>query len=592
MKTLILIDGHALAFREYFALERTNMSTSDNIPTWGVYGFFKAIFDLLKKIKPDAIAVTFDVSKRTFRKEKYEEYKANREAMPDNMKIQMDLIKEGLEAFSIPVYTKEGFEADDVIGTISKQASELGHKTYILTGDQDSFQLIDKKGTVKVLIPSKGELVEYDWDKVFEKLGIYPNQVIDYKALRGDTSDNIPGIKGIGEKTAQALLSEYKNLESVLEHTKDITKPSLKSKLEEGVEIAKLSQYLATIIRDVDVKFDFEGACVEMPNINKVQEFLQKMQFFGFIKNLNKILETFNANCTKETSQAQNLQLGLFSEVLEQQNQEDFIKEDFKNDVQKLSSTLEKQKILAMNISSLENDPDIISELAFAIKENNNCKVFVLQADKNLNDNLKVLKPILENPKIEKIMQDVKHHYILLKKYGITLQGISFDTMLASYVKDPSRKHELLSQALEHLNYIITDENDICKKVYATCKLYDFWISDLDEKELKLTKEVEVPLSTVLAEMELNGITVNKNCLKRLSREFNEKLRGMETEIYTLAGQEFNINSPKQVGEILYEKLQIPPIKKGKNKFSTSADILEELAQNHKICRKCNFNTR
>ena len=206
-KTLILIDGHALAFREYYALERTSMQTSDGIPTWGVYGFFKAIFDLLKNkdINADAIGVAFDVSHHTFRTEKYVEYKANREAMPDPMRIQMELIYEGLKAFSIPIYTKEGFEADDVIGTISKRACELGHKVLILTGDQDSFQLIDKEGCTKVIIPSKGELKEYDWNAVHEKLGIYPNQVIDYKALRGDTSDNIPGIKGIGEKTAVKL---------------------------------------------------------------------------------------------------------------------------------------------------------------------------------------------------------------------------------------------------------------------------------------------------------------------------------------------------------------------------------------------------
>ncbi len=209
-KTLILIDGHALAFREYFALERTGMSTSDGTPTWAVYGFFKAIFDLLKNkdLCADAIGVAFDVSHHTFRTEKYEEYKANREAMPDPMRIQMGLIYEGLKAFNIPIYTKEGFEADDVIGTISKRASELGHKVLILTGDQDSFQLIDKDGNVKVIIPTKGELKEYDWDAVHEKLGVYPDQVIDYKALRGDTSDNIPGIKGIGEKTAVKLLEE------------------------------------------------------------------------------------------------------------------------------------------------------------------------------------------------------------------------------------------------------------------------------------------------------------------------------------------------------------------------------------------------
>ena len=230
-KTLILIDGHALAFRQFYALERSNMKTSTGIPTWAVFGFFKAIFDLLKNrtLKPDAICVAFDVSHDTFRVDKYPEYKANRKAMPDNLQVQMNLIYEGLEAFNIPVYTKKGYEADDVIGTISRQACELGHKVLILTGDQDSFQLVDKEGCVKVIIPSKGELKEYDWDKVYEKLGVYPDQVIDYKSLRGDTSDNIPGVKGIGEKSATKLLSKYGHLENIIAHCDEITPKSIKN---------------------------------------------------------------------------------------------------------------------------------------------------------------------------------------------------------------------------------------------------------------------------------------------------------------------------------------------------------------------------
>ena len=293
-KTLILIDGHALAFRQFFALERTGMKNSENQPTWAVYGFFKAIFDLLDKIHPDFIAVAFDVGRQTFRVEKYEEYKAQREAMPDTLRSQIGVICEGLQAFDIPIYTKEGFEADDVIGTISRIASENGHKTLILTGDQDSFQLIDKEGTVKVLIPSKGELLEYDWNKVYEKLGVYPNQITDYKGLRGDTSDNIPGIKGIGEKTAQKLLNRYPTLEAVLEDCENIPEKAVKQKICEGKDMAILSKDLATIIRDVDVNFDIDTASVTLPSLNKVSDFLRKMQFYTFIKNIDKILGSFN----------------------------------------------------------------------------------------------------------------------------------------------------------------------------------------------------------------------------------------------------------------------------------------------------------
>ena len=301
-KTLILIDGHALAFRQYYALERTAMKTKDGTPTWAVYGFFKAIFDLLKNknLSPNAIGVAFDVSHHTFRTEKFVEYKANREAMPDPMRIQMGLIYAGLKAFNIPIYTKEGFEADDVIGTISRKACELGHKVYILTGDQDSFQLIRQNGCIKVIIPSKGELIEYDWEKVHEKLGVYPNQVIDYKALRGDTSDNIPGVKGIGEKTAVKLLEEFGTVDNVLANINNISGKSVKEKISSGVEIAKLSKFLATIVQDVDVDFNFENTKIEIPNIAEVTDFLRAMQFYSFLKNIEFILKLFNKEAVIE----------------------------------------------------------------------------------------------------------------------------------------------------------------------------------------------------------------------------------------------------------------------------------------------------
>ena len=290
-KTLILIDGHALAFRSYYALERTGMKTTYNQPTFAVFGFFKAIFDLLKnpQIKPDCIAVTFDVGRETFRLQEYAEYKANRESMPDALRSQIQLIIEGLQAFSIPIYTKAGYEADDVIGTIAKEAKELGHKTLILTGDQDSFQLIDRAGYIKVLIPSKGELKEYDWNAVYEKLQVYPFQIVDYKALRGDTSDNIPGIRGIGEKTAVKLLDRFENLEQIFAHSEEIKENALRKKIQEGEEIARLSQFLARIKTDVEIGFDFEKTKLEMPDIEQVGAFFQKVQFFNFLRNIKEI---------------------------------------------------------------------------------------------------------------------------------------------------------------------------------------------------------------------------------------------------------------------------------------------------------------
>ena len=321
-KTLILIDGHALAFRQYYALERSNMRISDGTPSWAVYGFFKAIFDLLKNqnIKPDAVCVAFDVSHQTFRVKKYAEYKANREAMPDNMRCQMNLIYEGLKAFNIPIYTKEGYEADDVIGSISKQACEQGHRVLILTGDQDAFQLIDKENCVKVIIPSKGVLSEFGWDNVYEKLGVYPNQVVDYKSLRGDTSDNIPGVKGIGEKTAVKLLSEYGSLENILNACDTMPENNIKKCLCNDIEMAKLSYFLATIVKDLDIDFDIESAQINLPNVVAVSDFLRKMQFYSFLKNIDSVMNLFNKNSNDvEVSNevvSNGAQLGLFAETI------------------------------------------------------------------------------------------------------------------------------------------------------------------------------------------------------------------------------------------------------------------------------------
>ena len=250
-KTLILIDGHALAYRMFFALERTGMKTSKKEPTWAIYGFIKAIIDILKKIKPDAIAISFDMSRKTFRSEEFEDYKAQRAAMPDALRDQMQAIIDSVKAFNIPVYMLENFEADDIIGTIATKAKELGHRSYILTGDQDSFQLIDKEECIKVLIPYKNELIEYNCEKVYEKLGVYPNQIIDYKALRGDTSDNIPGVKGIGEKTAAKLLGEFQTLDNIYANLDKISSKSVREKLS-----SKKSNWEIKTIWNVGYKFE------------------------------------------------------------------------------------------------------------------------------------------------------------------------------------------------------------------------------------------------------------------------------------------------------------------------------------------------
>lgn len=647
-KTLILIDGHALAFRQYYALERTNMKTKDGTPTWAVYGFFKAIFDLLKNenLHPDAIGVAFDVSHHTFRTEQYVEYKANREAMPDPMRVQMGLIYEGLKAFNIPIYTKEGFEADDVIGTISRRACELGHKVYILTGDQDSFQLIRQDGCIKVIIPSKGLLTEYDWNKVYDKLGVFPNQVIDYKALRGDTSDNIPGIKGIGEKTAVKLLSEFQTVDNVLASADKITQKSLKEKIENGVEIAKLSKFLATIVQDVDISFDFNSTKIELPDIAKVTEFLRAMQFYSFLKNIEYILklfvkdieipeietQTIKKNTPKvEISQNTNGQLGLFAQAVQAEVNKTDIEYNSKiitdtQDLCELIEILSGKKVISFKLLAdfqnavnfkiygialgFRDDISYDKNKLVTLSDSMPAQTFYIPILHNLSKQLDLkfvlakLKPILENNDIKKLTHDVKIEECMLNFFDIDFSGVVFDTMLASYIKDSNAISDFDIQCMEQINHILptivsnTKKSSLADNDVDTMKNYSgdvmaslfeltlYWVKLLEDKEYEILTDIEIPLAYVLAQMESNGVSIDKKYLDELTNEFNTKTSTIASRIFELAGEEFNINSPKQVGNILFDKMQLKSKKKrGKAKNSTSAEVLTALADEYEIAK-------
>lgn len=647
-KTLILIDGHALAFRQYYALERTNMKTKDGTPTWAVYGFFKAIFDLLKNenLHPDAIGVAFDVSHHTFRTEQYVEYKANREAMPDPMRVQMGLIYEGLKAFNIPIYTKEGFEADDVIGTISRRACELGHKVYILTGDQDSFQLIRQDGCIKVIIPSKGLLTEYDWNKVYDKLGVFPNQVIDYKALRGDTSDNIPGIKGIGEKTAVKLLSEFQTVDNVLASADKITQKSLKEKIENGVEIAKLSKFLATIVQDVDISFDFNSTKIELPDIAKVTEFLRSMQFYSFLKNIEYILKLFakdieipeietqtikNDTPKVEISQNTNGQLGLFAQAVQAEVNKTDIEYNSKiitdsQDLCELIDILSGKKVISFKLLAdfqnavnfkiygialgFRDDISYDKNKLVTLSDSMPAQTFYIPILHNLSKQLDLkfvlakLKPILENNDIKKLTHDVKIEECMLNFFDIDFSGVVFDTMLASYIKDSNANSDFDIQCMEQINHILptivsnTKKSSLADNDVDTMKNYSgdvmaslfeltlYWVKLLEDKEYEILTDIEIPLAYVLAQMESNGVSIDKKYLDELTNEFNTKTSTIASRIFELAGEEFNINSPKQVGNILFDKMQLKSKKKrGKAKNSTSAEVLTALADEYEIAK-------
>ncbi len=646
-KNFLLIDGHALAYRYFFALERTAMKTSDNQPTWAVFGFFKSVFDLLqnKTIKPDAIAVAFDVSRHTYRTEMYADYKANRESMPDTLKSQLALIIEGLNALNIPIITKEGYEADDVIGTIAAKAKQKQHKTFILTGDRDSFQLVDREGFIEVIMPSKGELIEYDWYKVFDKMGVYPYQITDYKGLSGDTSDNIPGIKGIGEKTACKLLSRFDKLEQIYEHIDEVTEKALNKKLSEGKEIALLSKELATIQKNLDIDFDFDCAKLEMPDYDAVIEFFKKNQFYNFLKNSENILKPFKIasneakvaeGCDDKPLPQGQLQLGFnMGEIISKTSHKEYNhKKNIVDSVDKLNSLVEKLNncsIFSIDVETTGINPlecDLVG-ISIAISKqiqtkNNRVKIFENEDDLvesfyipvfhqvgqqlDLEIVKEKLSPVLADEKIAKTLQNAKFDYHVLKHHGMPLKNIIFDTMLASYIKDSSRKHGLKQQASDYLDYMMVEYEQLlknssasftietvpiedaasyaCDDAFATLLLTKYWQENLDEKELDLLYNIEVPLCIVLAIMEENGAHIDINCLIAIESEINEKLDVIESKIYDEAGEKFNINSPKQVGDILFGKLNLKAKgMKSKTGFSTSAKVLETLAEEHEIAR-------
>ena len=405
----------------------------------------------------------------------------------------------------------------------------------------------------------------------------------DYKGLRGDTSDNIPGIQGIGEKTAQKLLSRYKHLEDVLADCENIPEKAVKQKICDGREIAILSKDLATIIRDVELDFNIDTASVTLPKIENVSSFLRKMQFYTFIKNIDKILSSFNAEAPK---QEQNL--NLFAIQNDGGIQQNLFTQAIKNTVEdkQLEYQIATETNKAQIIEKIKKSPRI--SVKWYSKEDliTGCSVSNGENYYFSKDFINELKPIIENPDIKKIGYDAKSDYHLLLNNGYSPKGLEYDVLLASYVKDPNRKHTLEAQALDFINHIMTNRDDeikyACDEAYTIFRLYEYWIQNLDKEEQNLVNNIEIPLTIVLAKMEHTGVAIDCEYLKELSAYMTEKLAELEDLIYQLAGEPFNINSPKQVAEILFDKLELKT--KKKKSRSTSAEVLEELAQEYEIC--------
>ena len=640
---LILVDGHALAYRMYFALEQTRMSTKDNTPTWAVYGFFNALFNLLKSVKPQAMIMTFDVSRESFRTRLYADYKAHRDSMPEDMRVQMGLIRQGIDALDIPVFALADYEADDLIGTLSLRGRDEGYQVAILTGDQDAFQLVED-GAVTVLLPPRNpreSLRPYDRQAVFEKWAVYPEQVVDFKALKGDASDNIPGVPGIGDKTAAKLLAQFTTLENLYDNLPQSGTAKMQAKLAENKDTAFLSQQLARILRDVPLEVDWQQCHLGVPDPAAWHNFCQQVEFRSFQQQQVQLLALFNGENHSEAAlnddaskpepvasaftppytlvntpealsalSEQMVKAGLFAIDVETQGL-DVRDNPLIGIAIGIATGLTAHKMPPANPLGMDAMPKDQTILALTGDYTDEALFYIPLAHQTDNlplaDVLAVIKPLLENPQIIKLAHNAKFERNVFRQHDIALNGLVFDTMIASYVLHPEQRHGLKALALSHLGLPMDEYEALVGKgkkhvpfahlpievaaQYAVCdaaaclRLAHRFVGQLKPSLQTLLYEVELPLEAVLAGMEWEGIRLDVGWLKQLSEQLNARLAELETALYQhTGGTPFNINSPKQVGEVLFEKLGIAPLRKTATKaFSTDAKVLEQLKGSHPI---------
>lgn len=587
-KKIFLIDGSAFLYRAFHAIR--TLSTSKGHPTNATFGFTRILLKLLKDKAPEYAVVMFDVKGATFRHKLYDQYKANRPPMPEELALQIPDIKQIIAALNIPVIEKQGYEADDLVGTFSKLAQEKGFNVVMVTGDKDFIQLITKNCTL--WDPMKDTIK--DVKTIKEEMGIEPKQFIDILGLAGDSSDNIPGVKGVGPKTALKLITEFGSIENIYENLDSLkSKKKLYENLCASKDIVHLSRDLATIDTNVFIQ-------------EKIGDF--KLKAFD----REKAFELFNGFEFK----------ALAKEFAKKADKSEKIYKliTTTKELEKLASVLENKRIFAIDTETTSVHPTKaqLVGISFSFRKNQGFYIPIghtfpgefEQPEKE--EILRIFKPILENPDIKKVGQNIKYDYIVLSRFGITLKGIAFDTMIASFLLNPSvRGHSLDAIAMNLFGYktISYEEvtgkgkNQIGFEEVPVSEAVNYASEDADltfmayehfEKALKencltdLMENIEIPLITVLADMELEGIKVDRNTLKHLSNIFEIELKTLEKEIYTLAGEEFNINSSQQLGVILFEKLNLKTAKKTKKKtgYSTDVEVLTKLAQTHELPEK------
>ncbi len=632
--TFLLVDGHSLAFRSYYAFAYRGdggLRTSTGIPTSICFGFLKSLLEILDREQPTAVAIAFDLATPTFRHEIDSTYKAGRPETPEDFIPDLENLQQILAAMNLPAFTLPGFEADDVIGTLSQRASYEGYAVKILSGDRDMFQLVDAEKQISVMYLNRADkIIEFHAAEVQEKMGILPHQVVDFKALCGDSSDNIPGVRGIGEKTAVKLLAEYGDLENVLAAVPTM-KGAIKKKLEEGVEAAKHSQYMAKIDLEVPLAVNLEECKLTGFDNEHLIPLLRNLEFKAFINKIDDIQTKlggivapklasnpdrseeeaseedlwfdFAASTTQATpSHLKLLQLDVT--IIDTPEKLDWFQQKLRSldtivtwDTETTSLNPHDAELVGIGCGWGEQ----ISDVAYIPVGHTTGQNLDLQLV------IDVLKPILEDAQHQKVLQNAKYDRLIFKSVGIELNGVIFDTMIASYVVNPEASHGLSDLSRNLLKLETTSYKDLVGKlksiaevsipdvanycsadVYTTYCLYPILKSQLEEVPdlLAVFNQIELPLELVLAKMEWDGIRIDKAYLAELSVELEKDLAAIATSAYAEVGKEFNLNSPKQLSEILIEKLGdrfTKKSRKSKTGYSTDVAVLNKLQGEHPL---------
>ncbi|MFN3020665.1 DNA polymerase I [Chryseobacterium sp. TY3] len=628
---LFLIDAYAMIFRGYYAFIKNPRLSTKGLDTSAIFGFTNSLIELIKRERPTHLAVVFDVGRTNVRHEDYSDYKANRAETPEAIILAKPYIHQILEAMHIPILGVEGYEADDVIGTLSCKASDKGYNVFMVTPDKDFAQLVTDK--VKIYKPGlKGGDVEIlGVEEVKAKYEVDdPKQIIDYLGMMGDAVDNIPGLEGVGEKTAKKFIKEYGSMENLLANTHEL-KGKLKEKVEASAERGLLSKKLATILCDAPVEFHEKDYDLETPDFEKVKEIFDELEFRRLYENLYRAfttdtnaptIDSDNVSKSDTVAKPQATQLDLFAnfeELKEATTTKSNIKENdhlYQFVDQPKAMRMLLNNLLAQPAVSFDTETTSLNELeaqligmSFSYKAGLAYYIPIPEDQEKAQEIVEIFRPFFEDEKVLKIAHNLKYDFKVLKNYNLEIQGPMYDTMIAHYLLNPDGRHGMDYLSEMYLNYTpIPIESLIGKKgknqltlrdvsvqeqtAYAaedadiTFQLYQLFAPQLIKENLEdIFKNIEMPLMVVLAKMELIGVKLDSEWLKKESVDLENDLRNLETKIFELSEEEFNMNSPKQLGEILFEKLKLDPkAKKTKTgQYATSEDVLQKLAPKHEI---------